>query len=373
MLNACSACRLILARVCVCTSLTEAVPGARSCLLPSARAAVPPPPPLQAQAAILAVLIQRPSGPPLLRCALVFDVALMVADLAWRRRCQGAPDGGSHARHRELILPLLAVCDIIFSHCMIGRLVLDDFSVAPPGALGALRHVMSLVVASRILTYALLWSQWYRVFWAFPVHVAMVVNLLKTNHMTCQSAALAGGPVAVRVTRGFAQLLSLLRFSSLSPPMAEDLNPLQECSAVLAYLQLSLALAVPTLAMGRPRDQALPRTCRGAAAGGAAPRARLAPLAVLQAWRHAAGPGLAVCGGAGVGAAGCWELLRRRYRLAPRRRLRPSTQSAAAQDISTLPWLLLLCPSPASRSFRASVCCVPSTVMASRRLRHCSV
>lgn len=200
-------------------------------------------------AVVFSLLLRLPRGQPVLWTALVTDAALMAFDMGWRWRCRGAPDGGSHARHREALLPLIAVNDIIMSRCHIGRLVLDNFSVAQPGVLGTLRHVATLVVASRILTNAIVWSQWYRIFWAFPAHVTIVANFLKTNHVTCQSAALAGGPLAVQATHSVAQVLRLLRFNGLAIPQPEKLTPLQECSAVLAYLQLSAGLVLPAVAM----------------------------------------------------------------------------------------------------------------------------
>ncbi|KAL4421305.1 hypothetical protein ABPG75_010596 [Micractinium tetrahymenae] len=200
-------------------------------------------------AVIFSLLLRLPRGQPLLWVALIFDAALMIFDMAWRWRCRGAPDGGSHARHREALLPLTAMSDIIMSRCMIGRLVLDNFSVAQPGVLGTLRHIITLVVASRILTNAIVWSQWYRVFWAFPAHIAIVANFIKTNHITSQSTALAGGPVALQATRGVAQVLRLLRFNGLAPPPPDGLTPLQECCSVLAYLQLSVGLVLPAVVM----------------------------------------------------------------------------------------------------------------------------
>lgn len=65
---------------------------------------------------------------------------------------------------------------------------------------------------------------------------------MQTNHLTCQSAALAGGPAATRVTRAAARALSMLRFNGLAPPPPAEPTPLQECCSVLAYLQVRWGL-----------------------------------------------------------------------------------------------------------------------------------
>lgn len=39
--------------------------------------------------------------------------------------------------------------DVAYSRCLVSRMLLDDFGPAPPGALGTLRHIVTLVVASR--------------------------------------------------------------------------------------------------------------------------------------------------------------------------------------------------------------------------------
>lgn len=75
-----------------------------------------------------------------------------------------------------------------------------------------------------------------------PVHYMTVMALWRNNGDTC--AALAS-PSAARLTHKVAQVLGMLRFSSLSPNTAAS-SDAHACRAVLTYLQLALALAAPT-------------------------------------------------------------------------------------------------------------------------------
>lgn len=67
------------------------------------------PRPAAPQGVLFSLLLRLPRGQPLLLLASILYAVLMAFDLGWRWCCRGAPDGGSHARHREALLPLIAM------------------------------------------------------------------------------------------------------------------------------------------------------------------------------------------------------------------------------------------------------------------------
>lgn len=86
------------------------------------------------------------------------------ADLAWRRDCRGAPSGGSWARWRGLVWPVMALGDILLSRLLVVRVVFD--TLQPPtegGTLAALAQLAALLVASRLPTTAVMLLQCQRI------------------------------------------------------------------------------------------------------------------------------------------------------------------------------------------------------------------
>lgn len=107
---------------------------------------------------------------------LLVEALVLVADLALRRCCRGAPNGGSYARWREAI-PLMLLLDDLLLGCRSEVVKAWIETVNPdsigcirdgtPGLLCTLRNLIIMIVASRGLSQLMVWSQPLRIRWVF--------------------------------------------------------------------------------------------------------------------------------------------------------------------------------------------------------------
>ena len=114
---------------------------------------------------IVSLLVRMPLEARRLRTALVAYAAGVAAELDWRWRCRGAPNGGSYARWRHLALPLFLCGDVALSRCGIVQqslaVVAAEAGPAPAGLLGACYHLVVLILTSRFVTNAAVWMLGY--------------------------------------------------------------------------------------------------------------------------------------------------------------------------------------------------------------------
>ncbi|PRW33718.1 ankyrin repeat [Chlorella sorokiniana] len=113
---------------------------------------------------------------------------------------------------------------------------------------GVAAHCMLLLLCSNAHIMACSWGASMRASIQLPLQLLGLLGLLRHNHVACSGAALAA-PAVQQMTHRLFNALEMSRFA-LQPILGAGpvpVAPAQECTAVMAFFQVSLGLLAPSL------------------------------------------------------------------------------------------------------------------------------
>ncbi|KAL4440230.1 hypothetical protein ABPG75_003231 [Micractinium tetrahymenae] len=201
-------------------------------------------------AVVAAVCLPPPRPPPAVLWWMTSVAALCLWDIVWRRRCRGAPHGGSYARWRELpALAFRVLCSGLGLAALLMQHWLGSREAVPAGAGGsgsgggggggggiasAVHDTVLLLFVSGLPAALQAWT--------WPLRISQAARDVCAS---LEAARLRVAHLAVKAAR----LLQQARFTSFGPTPVETLAEAHaECAAALSWLLLVPGTVLPALA-----------------------------------------------------------------------------------------------------------------------------